>query len=108
MAGISSKAAGRLENKFKETGKELQHQEFSDGTGLEEYDFGARYLDPQLGVWHSSYPLANISRRWSPYVDALNNPIRFIDPWLVLLIKTFNINSCFGKKPGEYYSIRPA
>ena len=80
MAGISSKAARRLENKFKVTGKELQHQEFSDGTGLEEYDFGTRYFDPKLGVWHSIDPLADISRRWSPYVYANNNPLRFIDP----------------------------
>jgi RHS repeat-associated protein len=80
MAGISTKAAGGVKNKYKFGGKELQSNEFSDNSGLEAYDFGARNYGQQIGRWWTCDPKADKLVQWSPYTYCVNNPIIFFDP----------------------------
>lgn len=82
MAGLSAKALkGGIyrNNNYEYNGKELERQEFVDGSGLDEYDFGTRSYDPQLVRWTSKDPMAELMRRHSPYNYGMDNPLRFTD-----------------------------
>jgi RHS repeat-associated protein len=117
MAGISDKAIKTqyARNKYLYNGKELQSGEFSDGSGLEEYDYGARMQDPQLGRWWGIDPFSDKMPSFSPYGYTFNNPLLFRDfdggiPIEVFEQHTRTIGG--GKAPGTerqetYYTVQP-
>ena len=76
MSGLSySELPDDENNKYLFGGKELQTD-----FGYENYDFGWRHYDPQLGRWHVPDLLAEQAYSWTPYRYAFNNPIKYIDP----------------------------
>lgn len=72
---VSTEAMGVTPQPLKYNSKELEKS-----FGLEQYDYGARIYDPQIGrIWQPD-PLAE-SRSWvSPFSWVQNNPINRIDP----------------------------
>jgi RHS repeat-associated protein len=62
-------------NRYLYNSKELQ-----DDHGLNWYDYGARFYDPQIARWHVVDPLAEKYYTWTTYQYVRNNPIRRIDP----------------------------
>lgn len=81
MAGISDKAIKTqyAQNKYRYNGKELQNQEFSDGSGLEAYDYGARLQDPQIGRFLTDDPHSEKYADFSPYNYCVDNPENAVD-----------------------------
>ncbi len=83
MAGISSKALNfGKENKRGYAGNEIQNKEFSDGYGLDFYDFNARTYYQQIGRFIQIDPLSEEAEQegWSPYHYSYDNPVTYSDP----------------------------
>jgi RHS repeat-associated protein len=81
MGGVSSKAANALSGRKKFNGNELQQNEFSDGSGLEFYDFNARTYDQQIGRFIQIDPETEfLQESFSPFHFGINNPILYDDP----------------------------
>ncbi len=79
----------RNKYQYKYNGKEYQ-----DELGLNFYDYGARNYDPAIGRWMNIDPLAEVSRKWSPYVYCYNNPMIFVDP-----------DGMFATPPTDFYNL---
>jgi len=68
-------AANNLQNNlYLYNGKELNNEFF------ENYDYGARFYDAQIGRWHGIDPLTEERSFISPYNFVQNNPISRFDP----------------------------
>jgi RHS repeat-associated protein len=69
-------------NKKGFNGNEIQQKEFSDGSGLNVYDFNARTYDQQIGRFIQVDPLIEFGGQESltPYQFSYNDPIRYNDP----------------------------
>ena len=75
MKELSANSSSTLHrNEYQYNGKMFQ-----DELGLDWYDYGFRYYNPQIARWHVIDPLAEKYLSHSPYNYTLNNPIGNID-----------------------------
>src|SRR5690606_2430889 len=102
IAGIHSDLNEYL---YKYTSKELQTADFDAtlGTGLEMFDFHARFYDPQLGRWFTPDPAEQFS---NPYLAMGNNPVVYVDPDGEFIFAAVGIGLAIGAMTG--YSIGKA
>jgi RHS repeat-associated protein len=89
MSGISSKAAGKLENRYKyNSGTEL-----NTNLDLNWYETDFRSYDPQIGRFWQIDELTEFDLGWSPYVYAHDNPILYNDPLGLTASKSDSTNA---------------
>jgi RHS repeat-associated protein len=82
MAGISTnvlKGTVYQQNRAKYNGNELQSNEFGDHSGLDIYDFNARFYNSQIGRFYQIDPLSEAADDFTPYAYCKNNPIVLSD-----------------------------
>jgi RHS repeat-associated protein len=75
FGGLMAESTEPKEQQFKYNGKE-----FEPMSGINLYDYGARFYDPVLGRFTPQDPLAEKYGPTSPYVYCVNDPIKHIDP----------------------------
>ena len=62
------------------TNQTFERNEFTQGKGLNLFDFEARTYDPQIGRWWQVDPLAEQRASFSTHNYCVNNPISRVDP----------------------------
>ncbi|MDN3657817.1 DUF6443 domain-containing protein [Ferruginibacter paludis] len=95
QAGISSKAAGKFESNKKFQGQDFEHKEFTDGSGLEIYEFKYRMDDPQTGRFWQIDPLAEKYLYNTTYAFSENKVVSSIE---VEGLEAWDINDGSGGK----------
>ena len=75
FGGLMAESTEPKEQQFKYNGKE-----FEPMSGINLYDYGARFYDPVLGRFTTQDPLAEKYGSTSLYVYCHDNPVNRIDP----------------------------